>query len=187
MKKVLLLVLSVAVVMSASASFSQPGTNAIMLYTDQVGPTCNLVTSAAILRVYAVHDFVVGATASQFGIDDQSGMSFVSGSALHQVAVSQPEIRDGIAVTYDLGCESAPIAVVEYIYFGSGAEPACGTITVVPDVGVQTGEIEGVDCGFVKNFPNGSVMTINSDGSCICRFPPAAEENTWGGVKALFR
>lgn len=185
MKKVLLMVLCV-VALSASASYGQ-GVDAVMLYTDQIGTSCDLVTAAGLIEIFAVHDFVAGATASQFALNDLSGMTFLSGSALHAVAVLALDPRDGSAVTYDGGCAAGPIAVMKYSYLGSGAEPACGTITVVEDPVTISGTIEGVDCAFNPTTPNGSVMTINGDGSCACgELGTPVEETSWGKVKALY-
>jgi len=186
MKTVLLLVLSVAVVMSASASFAQ-GVDAIMLYSDNITfADCNLVDGApGILNVYAVHAFVVGATAAQFAITESHTMAYVAWTANHQVAVGN-DPRIGVAVTYDLGCEAGPILVGWIAYFAAGSSPVCSNITVVPDPIAASGRIEGVDCFFVSTFPNASVLTINGDVTCTCGEQTPTEETSWGRVKALY-
>ena len=183
MKKALLLVLGLCLI--ASSAFAQPG--AIMLYSDNVTfANCDLTDAApGLLSVFAVHNFTAGATAAQFGIQSTHTMSYLAYASAHQVNVGN-DPNTGVAVTYDAGCSAGPILLGTISYFASGTSPPCSGILVVADEAAASGQIEGVDCGFVSTFPDASNLTVNTDGVCPCGRSLPIEESNWGRVKALY-
>jgi len=184
------------IVLATTTASAQPG--AIMLYSDNPTFTnCNLIDAApGLLNVFVVHNFTAGATASQFAVEECGPfeLAYLAWTAAHLVTVGG-DTRTGVAVSYDTGCAVGPILVGTIAYFGEGTTPPCAYLRVIADPAAASGQIEGVDCGFLSTFPAGSLMSINSDGTCFCvaggGFPPCnpvpTEESTWGKVKSLYR
>ena len=182
MKKALLLVLALGMVMTASLAFAQGG--AISLYTDVTNASCNLTADVGTIFVQVVHELHPGSTASQFMLqNDGHSMIYIADSSAFPLVIGNTQT--GVAVSYG-GCLNGAITVTQAIYSGLGSSPACSSIRVVPDPAAPTGQIEGVDCASVKNFPNGSVLTIKSDGNCTCGIIVPVEETNWGRVKSLY-
>jgi len=183
MKKAMLLVLALSVVMTSSVAFGQAG--AIVLYADIAYTSCNALYLSGVQTVYVRHELSPGTTASQFMLTNNPGMIYLAdqaptGSGFLLLGSSQT----GIAISYN-SCLGDAIPILNVLY--SAAAPAvCSTIEVVPDPAALTGQIEGVDCAQNSTFPNGSIMTFNSDGTCACGIVVPVEETNWGRVKSLY-
>jgi hypothetical protein len=95
------------------------------------------------------------------------------------------DVFTGISLGYG-GCFSSDILLVTVNYFCQGVSPACASIEVVDDPASGTGNIESVDCDFVKWPANGSLLFVNPDGSCDCGEIIATRKTNWGRIKSLY-
>ena len=182
MKKALLLVLALSVAMTASMAAAQDG-GTIGLYGDANGVSCNVVGAAGVVTIYVIHELTTGTTASQFAITANPGMIYLA-DQVQGGFLSLGGSQTGIALTYG-SCLPGPINILNILY-SAVAPVACSTLEVVPDPNALTGQIEGVDCAQTKTFPNGSVLTFDSDGTCSCGPRVPVEETNWGRVKSLY-
>jgi hypothetical protein len=88
------------------------------------------------------------------------------------------------------GCYVPPSVFAQLNFLSSVYSPPCvATISVAPDPDAASGEIEVVDCdGNALIAEPGGRVIINGNDGCLCWEPPvAAEQSTWGKVKALYR
>jgi hypothetical protein len=179
MKRLVLIaicVLSVAVVANAQLAGS------IGVFTDAGGADCNFVDGGSLVVAYLLHVYHDGSTASQFSVVTP-GWMWLGDNIAFAAVIGNTNV--GISIGYGT-CQSAPTYLGSVNYLGTIAAP-CSYISVVPDPGALSGEIEGVDCSTPeqKTFPTGGQGIINGDGSCFCDTP--VEETTWGGIKSLYQ
>ena len=181
MKKIVLVSIALLALTSAFAQ-----AEVILVWADAGFTTCNYDNPVALATVYVTHENVVGTTASQYSLTENSGtLTWIAD--VNQFTLSLGTSQTGYAVSYG-GCLSGPIHVQNVLYSVAGTPAPCTGITVEPDPNALTGEIEGVDCGTprVKTFPNASFMSFNTDGSCVCGEIVPVEETSWGKLKALY-
>lgn len=190
MKKVLLMTLALTVC-AGSAMADHVG-----LYSDPAGTSCALVTLQpfpANNSVYIVHKFNAnGSTAIQFKVVDTSTLFF--GSAVFPAAfLTIGTWNTDLSVAYG-SCLIGDIAVGTLNFLSLGANlTGCGFSLTMDDAPTSpiTGEIATVECDLETVTPIsggklwfGANATDCPGGPCD---PLAAQENTWGGIKALYR
>jgi hypothetical protein len=185
MKKVLLLASVMA--LSASLAFAQAG--APNIFMDPMGSSCDLVQPPpGLWPVYVVHVLTPGATAIQFSAPLPQcalpGLLWLSDTAQYPVTIG--DSQGGVAIGYG-ACIASPNLVLIINLFSQIPGPPCCLWPVLPDPAVPSGMIEVVDCNanllLVGSEPS---AVINSDGTCFCVEPLAAQESTWGNIKALY-
>lgn len=189
MKKILILAL--AMVMSASVVYAQAG-GMIGIYSDDgTWADCNLSPGApyANYSVYIVHTLAPTANSSQWKMTANIvGAPLNEGAANWYSNVTLGDIHTGITVTY-VGCKALPylLCSVPYFYYGTpGADPLCAySLVIEADPGAETGQVESVDCGLVKQVAVGGTLTFFDDTDCSCA--TATEETNWSKIKALYR
>ena len=192
----------VAAVLVASLATTASGqAGAFLLTSDPGAADCELVdnqTGAA--YVYVTHANTPGVTAGQFRINAGGGFTCTQlGFQSNFLTLGDP--KTGIAIAYG-ACLSAPITVLEILYYCTGTSETCSWLTVCPDLNTITGTIEVVDCGQNKLVGIGGSMWVNSDGyTCGCWIsssdasatttncspPVPVRESTWGSIKSMYR
>ena len=182
MKKLLLI--SLALILTSTLAFGQAGV--IGLYVD-AGPyvQCTFAdVGAALVPVYAVHKLCPGATASQWMITTGGGFNCTYTGEIIALPTSIGNTQVGISIAYGgcLGASNLLLATINY--FCMGASPTCAFIQVVPDPAAPSGQIEVIDCAFVKLVATGNAIYFNHNTSCDCYDP--VQNSSWGGIKALY-
>jgi hypothetical protein len=182
MKKILLLTL--AIVMSASLAFAQGGN--VGLYSDSPGYSdCNLnETLGAINAVYVVHDMAPTGNTAQFKIVNTWG-ALQSTITWNGLSLGDP--FTGIVVSY-VGCKPLPYLVGTMNFIPLSPTPPCtATLQVVADPSVVSGSVETVDCNIVVHVATGGTLTINGNSTdCPCMIV-GTETSNWSKVKALYQ
>lgn len=189
MKKILMMTLALTVCASGAMA------DHVGLYSDPAGVDCTLNTLAPAPgnnAVYIVHKFNAGATAVQFRTIDASGLFFAS-AVFPAAFLTLGTWNQDLSVAYG-GCLIGDIAVgtLNFFWFGT---PIAGCNNTLELAAAPTspipGEIAKVECDFETVTPmTGGKLWIGSGadecvgGSCD---PLATQENTWGGIKALYR
>jgi len=190
MKKVLLMTLALMVCASAAMA------DHVGLYADQGGTNCALVTLApapTLNPVYMIHKFNAnGATAIQYKVTDTTGL-FFSNAAFNPVFLVIGTYNTDLSVAYT-SCLVGDVLVgtLNYFWFGNPIS-GCGasdTIEAAPTSPIP-GAIATVECDLatVTAITGGKLWVGPNAATCPggpCD-PLAAQENTWGGVKALYR
>jgi hypothetical protein len=188
MKKVL--ILSLALLVSASMAFAQSGGH-VGLYSDS--PTyadCHIVEGATTpMNVYLVHSLRLDANTAQLKVQNNwssfpGAVNF--GTNLWINSTPGNSIYEGGTITYG-GCKNLPHLLATLQFFLAGETPACtATLTVVPDPTLASGEIETVLCDETTIlYCAGGFLTINGDPiDCPCGV--GTEETSWSRVKALY-
>lgn len=166
MKKVLILAL--AIVMSASLAFAQQGN--IGLYSDAPGYTdCNLnETLYASNVIYVVHDLAVTGNTAQFKIVN-NWPGPLAGAISWGSNLTLGDAYTGITVTY-VGCKALPYLLGTLSFIPLSATPPCtADLQVVADPNVVSGSVETVDCDFTVYLSTGGKLTINGNNiDCPC-------------------
>jgi hypothetical protein len=183
MKKVLILAL--AIVMSASLAFAQNGGH-IGLYSDAPGYSdCNLVPIIGINNVYVVHTTSVTSTSAQFKVENNwlAALAFPPNWGTN-LAIGDPYV--GVAITY-AGCKPMPYLLGTLQFFNQGVVGPCGaSLQVVADPVHPSGSVVTVDCDFVLQLATGGLLTVNGNAiDCPCII--GTEESSWSKVKALYQ
>ena len=184
MKRVL--VLSLMLVLAASSVFAQAG--AINLFATPAGLSCDLFdTVPGIFFAYAVHVLSPGATASQWSAPVPGCMIaaiWLSDTPVFGVTIGNSQT--GVSIGYG-GCLGSPIHVLTITLFAQALTTPCCVWSVLPNPNVPSGQIEVVDCGNNLLFsPSAPSAVVNPNPTCMCQPPLAAEETTWGQVKAIY-
>jgi hypothetical protein len=161
----------------------------IGLYTDAAGGGCDLDDAAqGIVDIYVVHKNTPGAAACQFMVQPSIGFTATHvGDATDYLFIGNSQT--GISIAY-MECLAAPINVMTISYLFDGTSSACGYLEVVPDPAAIPSAILVVDCAepFAhKLVATGGRVYVNADGSCPCQAPVPVQNETWGGIKALYR
>lgn len=182
MKKVL--VLTVAIVMSASMAFAQAGQ--IGTFADAAGTNCNVSTATpGLVSVFVVHLNAPGVTASQFAAPLPACASpniFLSDTGVFPVTIGGSQT--GVSIGYG-SCNGTPLHILSINLFAQGAFSFCCIWPVVPDPNVPSNRIEVVDCGGQLIYGSGLNGLLNGNATCTCASVPT-EETSWGAVKALY-
>lgn len=158
----------------------------LSLSADTQGSNCFISdVGPGLLTAHVVHTFSPGTTGSSFSaprppcmtdavwIADSSPLSIVTGNS-----------QTGVSVVYG-ACLTGAFHVLSITYFGSGTTPACCWYPILPNP--STGFIDAVDCnGLLVTSFAGSPAVINGNYTCDCSPALAAEQSTWGRVKALY-
>jgi hypothetical protein len=190
MKKILILAL--AMVMSASVVYAQAG-GEIGLFGDVGYSECNLAPDAPYTdyNVYIVHVLATEMNSSQFKlVTDLAGAPLNQGTISFSTNLTLGDLFAGITVTY-VGCRTLPwlIATIPYFYYGTpGTEPACTySMHIEADPGAETGQVEGVTCGGVKEVALGSSLTFWGSQDCPCGPIVKTQDSSWSKIKSLYR
>jgi hypothetical protein len=101
--------------------------------------------------------------------------------AIYPVTIGNSQ--SGVAIGYG-ACVPSPNHILTIQYFGSGLTGPCCLYKVYPDPFIPSAQIEVVDCANNILFATGGAALINPDATCTCYV--AAEETTWGKMKAIF-
>ena len=183
MKRVL--VLSAVLVVAASSAFAQAG--AINLFEDIDGLSCSLYDTGGLMMVNAVHVLTGGATASQWCAplpNCMVGASWISDTPVFPTTVGNSQI--GVSIAYG-SCLGSPIHILTINLYGQAATTTCCIWPILPDPVTPSGYIEVVDCASnVMISPTWPSAMVNPNGGCMCNPPVAAEETTWGQLKATY-
>ena len=191
MKKVLLMTLALMVCASAAMA-DHVGT-----YSDQSGTSCVLTTLApppTNNSVYIIQKFNAnGATAIQFKVNDATSGLFFANATYNAafLVLGTPQTDLSIAYTSCL-VGDVLCATLNYFWFGAPITGCGATVGVGPaPTSPIPGEIATVECDLatVTALTGGQLWVGPGAGDCPggpCD-PLAAQENTWGGVKALYR
>jgi hypothetical protein len=86
-------------------------------------------------------------------------------------------------------CLGQPFVRLDYLALSPSPECAAD-ISVVPDPAAASGQIEVIECGGNVLFAqSGTTVVVNPNAdTCPCVIGPvAAEQSTWGQIKALYR
>lgn len=192
MKRVLLL--SVAVLFVASLAWGQPVGGRIGIFVDAPSYSdCNLVESVGGPNlVYVVHYAKSQSNTSQFKVLDNWG-AFDAGTNVggNLFIASGPanSIYEGGTVTY-VGCKPLPHLLVTLTIIPFAASGPCGgTLDIVADPVLPSGQIETVNCdGSTVEFAEGDRLSVNDDGSgCVCGPIIGTEETSWSRIKAMYK
>lgn len=182
MKKVLILAL--AIVMSASMAFAQQGH--IGLYSDNPGwSNCNLNEALyASNYVYVVHNTAVTGNTAQFKIVN-SWVGPLAGPVSWGTNLTLGDPYVGITVTY-VGCKNLPYLLGSLAFIPLAPTPACTAyLEVVADPLVVSGSVETVGCDFTVYLSTGGKLTVNGNETCPCFV--GTEETNWSKIKALYQ
>jgi len=204
MKKILILAL--AVVMSASVVYAQPG-GVIGLYSDPAYCSCDLTPDVAYAtyNVYVVHYLAANARASQWKLTNNiTGALLNEGPANWGTNLILGDLHAGVTVTY-VGCKALPwlVATIPYFYYGTpGTDPTCTySLFIEPDPGSASGQVESLDCDGVTQIATGLSLTFFGDPvMCPCSFANCracaagnqscivgTEQTSWSKIKSLYR
>lgn len=166
-----------------------PGPGMIRAYEDQYGTDCDFeYEGAALVPVYFIHTETDGATASQWAAPMPAcWTNAIYTGEIQPMPVDYGNTQTGISLSYG-GClyHSILLVTVNYFVFGPPDQNCC-LYPVIPDPDAPTGQIEIVDCSFVKHAGRGGIAVVNADASCSCQQIVSVKETTWGQVKALYR
>jgi hypothetical protein len=190
MKKVL--ILAVALVMSASLAAAQSGGH-IGLFSDNPGfSDCSIAEAfGPPMQVFCVHTTATQANTSQFKILN-TWTSFpgahLYGGNLFIGSTLANTIFDGGTVTY-VGCKPLPhlLLTLEFFFGGVFSNPCTVGLQVVPDPILPSGQIEVVDCdGSTIHFATGGTLFINGN-PIDCPCVVGTEETSWSRIKAMYQ
>ncbi len=191
MKKILLMTLALTVCAGATMA------DHFGLCTDEAGTDCTLSTLVgppANNTFYVIHHFNAnGATAAQFKINDLSGL-FAASQQTTFLAIGT--WNTDLSLAYG-SCLLGDIIAIQLNFFWFG-NPISGCNNTLEVAAAPTsplpGEIATVECDFetVTSATGGSgwVSTDGSAENCpvsCCNSVNPTQENTWGGIKALYR
>lgn len=181
-----LLLLATVLVCLSSLAFAQANPGSVGIFSDQLGTDCNITDgSVGLFSVYIVHVVTNGSTASQWLMEADPGFTaqYVGETSPFQTAIG--DTQNGISVAYG-SCLAGPFLVATVNYFGQGTSTACALLSIVADPVAPSGQVEIVDCSFVKHLaPKGGQARVNPDGTCQCNV--ATQTSSWGGIKALYK
>lgn len=184
-------VIVLTLVLCAGISSAQTG-GLVGLYSDAYGSDCNLSAAADVMAtVYVVHSSAPQANAVQFRVIYNWG-NFTVTSVDYGGNVAVGDLFAGVSVTYG-ACKALPYLVATLMFIPLDTPPQCSVLRIIGDPDSETGQVEVIDCSFQKLTAYGSYLCINTSPPCCtisgtdCELPVAAESDTWGGVKALYR
>lgn len=183
MKRMLLALVASLVIFANTAMAQDPGS--VWVFSDPDLTDCNVVDTGGLLTTYLAHNSPSGALAVGFKLDvsdtgwihlgDQWNFPLFIGTSIY-----------GVSISYQA-------CVADQIFLGSasflGASAPCMYISIGPDPGSVTGQVEAIDCNQNKVFPLAGSAVVNSevfeDMFCACTVP--VEQTTWGAIKSQYR
>lgn len=180
MRVVLLIAFSASIILTVVPAHSDE----IALYSDTQYSNCKIIDSSpGVVSVYVVHHVSTGATASQFKVQANSGvtLSYVGETSPHTLLIGTSQ--GGVSIAYD-ACTYSDVLVLTLNYFATGTSTACSYLQVVPDPSSLRGYIDVVDCSSNSMEASGARLVVNSDGTCECG--PTTEYTNWGKIKNRF-
>jgi hypothetical protein len=166
----------------------------IGVYSDADGNSCALLTLVPFPSTnafYVIHKFNPGSTASQFKIQDTTGLLHASASSPF---LSIGDFYTDMSLAYG-GCLQGQVLLGTLNFYLLGPQPTCSqNLEVIPAPGSPVpGAIAIVDC----NLPSGNLKTATGGRAFAgpgsdqcpagCNEPLATSEATWGSIKALYR
>jgi len=178
------LLLLLGILLSASLVHGQAGF--IGLFTDFGFTDCSLVDTPGQVEVYVIHKATPGATASQFRIAVDAGVTCTPINVIHNFPTTLGDPATGISISYGF-CYPSDILLFTWVFSCSGTSAPCSKLEVVPDPAVATGTIEVFDCNQFRLVGGGGLMYVNPDGSCDCGEVVPVEDTSWGQIKALYQ
>ena len=184
MTRVLLIALTASTLAGAAAA------DHISIYSDPSGANCHLSTllpPPANNPVYIIHKFNAnGTTASQFKVSDTSGLFAASQQTTF---LTLGTWNTDLSVSYG-GCVVGDINVMtlNFLWFGTPLPAGCNNrLQAVPaPTSPIPGEIATVECDFATLTPASGASIFLGPTSGTCCIIVATQENTWGGIKALY-
>jgi hypothetical protein len=191
MKKVL--ILSLALLVSASMAFAQSGGH-VGLYSDS--PTyadCHIVEGATTpMNVYLVHSLRLDANTAQLKVQNNwssfpGAVNF--GTNLWINSTPGNSLYEGGTITYG-GCRTLPwlLATMQFFFGGVPTADCTEVLQVVPDPTLASGQIEIVLCDETTIvYATGGVLYTNNGGSDQCPCEVATEETSWSRIKAMYQ
>jgi len=181
MKKVLML--SLAIMMVAGSAMADH----IGIYADQQGVNCvGSITPGVITSIYVLHVLDGTASASQFKVQDNSGL-LNTGAATNPAFLAIGTWNNGISLAYT-NCLGGPaITLITLSYLALSAPAPCLGLSIVPDPTEANGIVKIADCNYVELQATSGRFFFNGDETCPCVEPTATEQSTWGKVKSLYR
>lgn len=142
--------------------------------------------------VYIVHTDWVSATEVRFKVAHNWNSAVVQ-SVDFGANLYLGDIFGGVDVVY-VGCKPLPHLIATINFIPSETSPQCTLVYSTADPSTPSGRIEVVDCSGVTRYAAGSYLCVQQSDSYYCEelgpgceLPVAAEANTWGGIKALYR
>ncbi|HEX5132181.1 MAG TPA: hypothetical protein VFX92_06830 [Candidatus Krumholzibacteria bacterium] len=152
--------------------------------------------------LYVFHQNLNAATAVRFRIQSGPGVTMTYVSETHPFPQTLGDTQTGITVCYGGQCLIGEqlLATVTYMSYGTSAD--CSKVLIVPHPDAET--VEEMDCDFLPQqvaawdftlyaVPEGGDCplswphTIDGTPKAFGCSPVAAEETTWGRIKALYR
>jgi hypothetical protein len=181
MKKALSMA-ALAVALAASSALA--GQGSVGIFADVAGTNCNLPDPGpGLTQYYIVHVNTTGSTACQFSAPKPACFTAMYLSDTNLFAVTIGNSQMGTSVGYGT-CRVGPTYVMGINYFTNGQTAPCCYYPVLPDPLAVPLAIRSVDCDFEEWSVTGGTGIIKSGPTCHCGV--AAEESTWGQVKALY-
>ena len=177
-------ILTLAALAAAGPSFGQSG-GRVATYSDNPGfSDCNLnEVLYSVNSVYLVHELALEGNTAQFMVQVDWPGAVVAGVD-YSSNLFLGDIYTGVAVTY-VGCAPLPHLVARLDFIPMVATPACGgSIEVVADPSLSSGDIEIVDCNSSVASAVGGVLSINGTIDCPCA--SVITEASWSRVKSLY-
>lgn len=186
MKKILMMALALTMCASAASA------DHIGVYGDAEGNTCwlaSLATPPAQNAFYVVHKLNTGSTASQFKVNDTSGLIAASQNTPY---LSIGTWNTDLSLAYG-GCVIGNHVLITLNFFFFGGAPTCGnTLQIVPAPTTPVpGSVAIVDCaqpsGNLEPATAGTGYLLTNcvtQGECD---PNATASTTWGQIKSLYR
>lgn len=183
--------LTVIFALAVCASVAQA--DHIGIYSDQAGAQCwfsSLVAPPGSNTAYVIHRFNVGSTASQFKVNDTSGL-FATSQTFPAAYLTIGTWNTDLSIAYG-GCVIGDhvVATLNFLWFGAPVN--CGqTLAVAPAPTTPIpGEVALVDCaqpsGNLETATAGTFYLLAGCGDA-CDLGTPAEESSWGKIKALYR
>jgi hypothetical protein len=182
MKRALLL--SLGIILASGLAYGQAGF--IGLFTDFGYTDCSLVDTPGEVSVFAIHKASAGATASQFRIAVDPGMTCTTVEVINNFPTTLGDPASGISISYGF-CYPSDILLFTWVFSCSGTSAPCSIMEVVPDPAAASGTIEVFDCNQFKLVGGGGIMYVNPDGSCDCGEVVPSEDTSWGQIKSLYQ
>jgi hypothetical protein len=164
----------------------------IGIYQDMGGTNCimtSFVPFPGTNAMYIVHKFNPGCTASQFKVNDLSGMIPASQTTPF---LSLGTWNTDLSLAYG-GCVEGDVVLMTLNFYVTAPPTTCQqTLEIVPaPTSAVPDAIALVDCaqpsGNLKTATGGTMYFTNGCVDPSACNPVAAKSTTWGGIKALYR
>jgi hypothetical protein len=178
MKRLLTLVVGLGLCASAASAA------VIGVFGENQGLTCYLVPTPGLVNIYILEKYSVGSLASEFKVDDQSGMTHIA-DVTTSPFLTIGDYRTGISVAYtDCVVGDFVIATMTYFYSGTPVLTCSNHLDIVEDPTPAPPVLGVVDCGYNLLPAHGEGLSLGGPACGACQF--AVKTGTWGSVKALY-